>query len=329
MYYLPEIDGLLRQKTGLDLHGHKISSSLQLYCRESKSIFNVACEKSFWEIRLKIVTFAKMLWEGQDPDPEIVIEEGRMVYKARPGLTSPEKYRIYRERFAPTANLARYLFPERLLTAHPETIPYSAPKNWLHDPTKTLPAYYTIKEVGNRWVSDAAQTMIQQLTAVWERDYDKKFGGHVDTWCEAATAYQIHRLEEEIRSGAVAELSFVPKEHRHSETYLPIRRLRAKTGLEDIDQHDMASLHQRTSTFLGTEHYSFEKYRNLERASVSMQNDRRDKLKYFNKIIRDTCNRCPRTNLVFAPKGLEGLVDHMRKQHRKAFYETDDFHVIG
>ena len=283
-------------------------------------------------IRRKLVYIAKMIWEGLDPNPNILMsEDGVVSYHASSKLVSPETYRTFRERFAPTAELEKFLFPDYLVVDNPYyQTTYNGDSGWLYDPSTIIDKNKSLGDIPHGWYCEQAARMLHQLTNSRQRNYYLKgYGGYVDAWVKAGTKYHLNRLKAEIDSGVTVSLAHTPVQFHNSDEFDRIRKLRAKCGLQTEGYGMMSPLPQRVDVNDFSSECSFEEYLELNRVAAVAEDDRRTKIKYFNKIIRHTCVGCPITGGLFYPMGLEGLLEHMRTAHPREFWETDDFHVIG
>ena len=330
-YYLPEVDEILRSHTGLDVKIALMSHNRVLQQKEKARVQASNLERQRRIIRQQIVLFAQRLWEGEDPAPEEVIDvrTGKVIaFEPRKTLTSPELYQCFRERFAPTAKLKEFLFPEHLLDIRPTDLPYNPLGGWLQDPTKKLRSFVTADNMSNRYVSDCAEKMLHCLTN-W-RDplyYRKGMGGYVDSWMNAAKQYHINRLEAELASGLTVNMGYIPTDCHGNSQFARLRRLRAKCGLQKLDSVHMDQVPKRPEREPLSASYPLYEYIRRDQAVARAETKRAEGIKYFNKIIRETTTTCPSTALLFYPMGLEGLVEHMRVGHGDVFWQSDDFHV--
>ena len=284
------------------------------------------------QVRLGIVQFAQTMWEGQDPDPDELIdaETGEILERLpRAHLSSPDTFKVFRERFAPTHELRKYLFPAYNVVTRPSMLPYDPATGWMHDPTTAL-KLNDFQHLTSRWISDHAENMLRRLTQWREGTYYRKgYGGYVGNWVDAAKQYHIARLEAELDSGCTVHISHAPATHHGNDCFARIRKLRMKCGLQDEGAAHMHALPQRPHRDNLITQYSLKEYVDLDQQAVDAELVRQEGIKSFNKIVRKSCVACPDTTLLFYPMGFEGLVQHMKFGHAKLFWETDDFHVIG
>ena len=293
---------------------------------------NSEIEKARLQIRLKLVKYAEVIWEGHNPCQETVLEHDATT----PGplvnwSVTPDTYRMYRERYAPTSKLAQFLFPTHLITNQPTNTPWTESGGWLKDPVRALTKGTTVDRVPDNWFVDAALAMIELLVKWNDPRYNTKGkGGYVDEWVKAAKSYHICRLEDELEKGVIVEISHVPKEEHDKEEYSRIRELRFKCGLQQEGEIFMPELPARVSTWdLSYSDAKFADFVHQDSAAAKAIAKRKEKIKYFNKIIRNVCILCPRTNLSLRTMGLEELVDHMHLGHADHFWDKDDWHITG
>lgn len=74
--------------------------------------------------------------------------------------------------------------------------------------------------------------------------------------------------------------------------------------------------------------YSFEEYLSLDRIATLAENERAERMKYFNKVVRASGSRCPVSRVPFEPMGFNGLVKHMRQKHPYYFWIRNDWNAI-
>ena len=326
-----EIDDLVRGQFEIDL-GTLLKAEYE--CKQvaaKRRLERSRLEVNRRLVRHKLVQVAKLLWEGVDPNPDVYFSaDGVVSYHARPNTVSGETFRPFRERFAPTAELEKFLFPDYHLVDKPTQTEHNPEAGWLWDPTILVDKSMRADQISEQWYCDHAAGMLLSLTNSRERNYMLKgYGGYVDIWVKACTQYHLKRLEAEIESGVTVSMANTPVNVQHTRNYDRIRKLRAKCGLQKEGYGMMAPLPQRVDVNDFSSHYSFEKYLEMNRVAAAAEDDRKTKIKAFNKIVRHTCVGCPITGGLFYPMGLEGLLEHMRAAHPREFWETDDFHVIG
>ncbi|MCJ1257558.1 hypothetical protein MMC24_005384 [Lignoscripta atroalba] len=331
-FFLPEVDHILRSNTGLDMKTtalvQKVLVQMAMKCRVEVS--NVEARRR--QVRRNVVAFAQMIWEGADPDPDELIdaETGKLIgWQPRPHLCSSDTFRVFRERFAPTSELGKFLFPSYHLALHPSQVLYDAASGWMEDPTTCL-RINDFRQLTRRWVSDRAEEMLYQLTQWRDNNYYRKgFGGYISNWMNAAKEYHLARLDSELKSGSTVNMAYAPAVSHGSHYFSRVRKLRAKCGLQSERCAHMPSLPERPQHEGLVTQYSLDEYIRLDQTAAKAEKDREEGIKYFNKIIRKSCVACPDTMLLFYPMGFEGLVEHMRVGHARLFWETDSFHSIG
>ncbi|MCJ1479203.1 hypothetical protein MMC13_007887 [Lambiella insularis] len=328
-YFLPEIDDIVRQVTGIDLKTHAL---IMKKCRsflEANRVHKSAIEARRRDIRLAIIEFAKMIWDGEDPAPDLIPENGGVSFRGRPHLSSPDTYRLFRERFAPTAELGKFLFAHYLVAAEPRESPYDLFTGWLTDPTKSLPRTTTVGDLTHRWISGAAESMLSHLTCFRDSRYiTKGFGGSVGIWVKAALDWHTRRLETEIDSGYIVSIGWAQASTHGTPQFRRIRRLRFKCGLQGAGGL-LRPIPNRVEVDDFSTPLTLEQYIALDRYAVTAAEDQMQQVKDFNKIIKRTCVACPQTSLLLYPMGIEGLLQHMMHSHLRRFWTTDDFHIVG
>ncbi|MCJ1383452.1 hypothetical protein MMC17_006566 [Xylographa soralifera] len=330
MFYLPEIDNLVRQQTGLDLKTHTLVAKQCRFALEANRVQRSILEARRRVIRRKIIAFAKLMWEGIDPDPDLVNKNGVLTLQDRLHLSSPATYRKFRERFAPTSDLGKFLFPEYLISDHPRDVPYDDLSGWMADPTTVLSRNTTVNDVNDRWISDAAEAMLSHLTMWFDPRYiSKGFGGYVVSWVNAAKDFQTRRLEAELESGLIVEIGWAPTMSRGRREFARIRKLRAKCGLQEETDIEMAGVPQRLDVHDFSVPYTLEQYFWLDNRAAVAAKKRQRKINDFNKIIKHTSVSCPATGGLFFPMGIQGMLDHMIIFHPVKFWYSDDFHIMG
>lgn len=329
-FYLPEVNDLVRQQSGLDLQTHTLIVKQCRFVLEANRVQKSTVEARRRNVRLKIIDFAKMIWDGVDPDPDSITTNGVLSLRDRPHLSSPSTYLLYRRRFAPTAELGKFLFPDYLLSEEPRDLPYDPSTGWLSDPTVALPRKTAIEHLNRRWFSDAAESMLSYLTCWMDPRYDTKgFGGSVSAWVEAAVKYHTCRLEAEVDSGRTVSIGWASTSSHGDREFRRIRKLRAKCGLQAEGQVLMPTLPPLIEVDDFSNPLTSEQYIAWNHYAMTFATDRMKQMEDFNKIIKRTCVGCPATGMTFHPMGVDGLLKHMLYYHPNYFWITDDFHIIG
>ena len=329
IYLRPELDHIVRGFLGINLLTHWMQPRQMKQRAKYMRVENSILEQERFQIRLKLVRYAEMIWEGRDPCFEMAMENSTTTPELRVNWSiTPDTFRAYRERFAPTSKIARFLFPGHLITDDPTNTPCTESGGWLRDPVRALTRGTTGDKLEGIWFADAALGMIELLVNWNVAKYNMKGkGGYVDEWVKAAKSYHIHRLEDELKKGVVVGITHAPK-HEHGEEYFSrIRKLRAKCGLHQEGEIFMPKLPARIPVW--NSDYSDAEYAREDSAAAKAIAKRNEKIKYFNKIMRDTCIVCPETGLKLNQIGLEELVNHMHLCHPDRFWEKDDWHIIG
>ena len=329
IYLRPELDHIVRGFLGFDLRTHWMQPKETKQRMEYMRVEDSRLEQGRLQIRLKLVKYAEMIWEGRNPCLETVTENNATTLEPRMNWpVTPNTFRTYRERFAPTSKIAQFLFPAHLITDDPTNTPCTESGGWLKDPVRALKRGFTVDKVQDIWFVDAALAMIELLVNWNVAKYNMKGkGGYVDEWVKAAKSYHIHRLEDEVKKGVVVGITHAPK-HEHGEEYFSrIRKLRAKCGLQLEGEIFMSKLPARIPVW--NFNYSDVEYARQDSAAAKAIAKHHEKIKNFNKIIRDICILCPETGLKLNQIGLEELVNHMHLCHPERFWEKDDWHIIG
>ncbi len=136
-FYRPEFDEIVRDLTGLDAKSKTLLNQVQ-----NQMALKIHLEESVEEpirrvARCKLVEFARLIWDGQDPMPNKIccsLSGDLLRSEPREGMPDEATFRGFRERFAPTYKLEEFLFPAYSLDDRPTQLPYQ-PCEWLEDPT--------------------------------------------------------------------------------------------------------------------------------------------------------------------------------------------------
>lgn len=281
------VDGILTTVTGGDFEINCFLFQQLKQFRTNLSIEKSPIGRKRRTLRVELVKVAERLWTGTDEE-------------------SAATYAVYRNRFAPTVMLHKFLFPDCLLYETPTALPFEAEYGWLVDPTMELKGHQAVdKALGNpTWIADKAQEMLSKLTKVMEpsgvinRFYEEKgfgYGGFVSNWIEAAEQYHIRRIELALNQGRVVTTDIWGTD---TKTATRVHTLRRRIGLQDrvgVLWHGMTHHH-------------------------------RDRLvRLFNKIMRHGCVACPENDLLMFPRGLHSMVAHMRTSHPDRFWLSDNW----
>ncbi|KAI9757789.1 MAG: hypothetical protein M4579_003325 [Chaenotheca gracillima] len=318
-YYLPEVNEILRNATGLDASAHEFKIVEMLHMKDMIRAEKSIVGKKRSVVRWQIIFAAERIWEGNDPFPEIVIsEENGILFEQRMDMPTEDTFRHARERWAPTSSLRHLLFRPQDLTDTPTTLEMSNFRTWLDDPTKYLKTNGDFAYVTDVWICECAWSMIQRLAQHIRPNYfDKGFGGTVDAWDSIIKNWHIARLEQELLSGKTFKLEGVPEEFRGF-----LLELKEKLGIpKDLRAPSRLRIWIRPGQTREEYVKAFEKHAN---ATTEYSKH----LAQFNKIVRASCQRCPITGRLFYPWGIEGLVDHVKYGHPDFFY-GGNFHIVG
>lgn len=280
------------------------------------------------QYRRIVVKAAQMIWEGIDPDPD----------QTASGVDMPRQqfhaaaFASFRERFAPTHELGAFLFPAYLLPegTGPTLAPGEIPKSgYLSDPFQNL--VMKSRKPSMRDLSNIAEDMLLQLTEYRHPRYEAPgYGGFCTAWTDAAEDWHIERIAAKQSNGS---------------TVHEWRSYRNKTGQlrlslsQKLDFDELAPLVDRMSLTvpLTTKdlfssiavHTSTEELIQEEQHLKHAELERKSKIAAFHKIALETCKRCPNSGLLLQAKGIKALIEHMRQAHRRTYWETDDFGIVG
>lgn len=330
-YYRPAVDNVVARKGGPTLQDINLAMR---FCEveHHRRLAGSQLEKKRREIRLLIVNLAQYLWEGIDPFPDTeTTADGNVVETPRPKYSDPQRFKCFRERFCPTSTLPKMLFPSLSLTGIPSDEDYKIKDGgWLPDPAVVIVRRAFAIHYNMREFLDVADMMLNRLTDYANPGfYHNSRGGYVRAWVDGAMKYHTNRIEAEIESGAIVHLEGVPEYAQYDVKYGNLHTLRRGLGLENPLTGDFIApslrrpnLAQRTSS----DDHTLMK---ADAAALAQQNQHKDKIKAFNKIIKADCVSCPSGSGMFNPRGLEGLAHHMRVCHAYMFWETDDFTTVG
>ena len=313
-YYAPEVAELVNILTGSQYDAIRLAQKVQQQHSVNVKLEASALEQRRRSVRLQLVWTAEALWEGRDPFPVRVANPatGESYDQPRPNMPNENAFRCFRMRFAPTRKLGSFLFAPAALAAQPSLLPYRSIKGWLEDPTKTLRTKEQFDAVGSEWLSDKALGMLSRLTS-W-RDpqyYCKGFGGFVDVWKITAFKWHVARVEQELTSGMMMRM-----EH--------LRPNLRKGIVELMDQLELVpenALPARPQRGIFTSPEEYDEFQRLDLAANDAERKHHEGVEIFNKIVRQTCMKCPENGLKFYPAGFEGLVEHMRLCHPSKFWE--------
>lgn len=331
-YYRPAIDFAMSQ-LGESLASYTLAQQIKASDDIRDRLSKAKIEVHRRPVRRLIIEAAEKLWEGIDPYPvEVKNIFGEVVgLEANPTLPGPKQFAIFRDRYCPTSKLARVLFPDAKLAEDPLSAAAQKGYDWIKDPTMALKGKQHFKRVSEQWLTATALQMLYDLTDFHDRDYDQPgYGGSCTVWIEATKEWHTQRLDSELASGAVIRMEQITPQMRliNDGMHRGIANLRERLGLtrnpigmQELPEHDVALARSLFAHQVNRNRYN-DQFQYLPEASEASVN------KYFHRIMRDACNRCPRSSFLFFPVGLAGLLEHMRTHHPITFYATS-FQLLG
>ena len=299
-HYRPVVDDLLKWKIGLDF---ETAHSMQMYINQllktwKGNALSTSLERARRGIRQKIVLAAQEIWSKTYLTQE---EKSAFATTNPAGKKRLAKMIIIqaRDRWAPTSELGKFLFPSRLL--HDTALCVADPQEaeWLPDPTQNIKSSRQVVQINDRWIEDTAHSMINNLVAC-HRD-----AIHVSTWVKAATDWHVCRLLRDIWSGKYLNLSHGGDHFAQLQQNLALN----KNRLEIIARKLRIDPSLPTGTLTRYE--------------------RKQATACFNKILIARCVACPKHNLLILASGLEGVVSHHRHHHPLNFYLSDKWIIRG
>lgn len=273
------------------------------------------------QIRHKVVAAAELLWNGIDPYPvEIKNVFGEVVsYGRNPTVPAADHWAVFRDRFCPTSALKLVLFQKVLLSDKPTLTPVQPGTVWLEDPTSVFKQGDS-NRVSNQWITASALAMLYALTDFNNSDYcEEGMGGSCTVWKDLAIDWHTKRLDAELTSQAIIKMQKITPYMRlaNDGMHRGIANLRERLGLRRIpkDQQHLSENKAavRRSVFARLKGYSPDFQHNLAATEGSVN-------KYFRRIARDACTRCPISSFLFYPVGIPGLLKHMRSHHPQDFW---------
>lgn len=235
-YWRPEIDRIVCEKQGFDCATTASMRKDMKQQGEKERHANSRIEKLRRVARCKIVSYARIIWEGVDPMP-ISVRRYCEIQKAwyldirnRPNMPDPGTFRDYRERFAPTHKIHEFLFPDYKLSEMPTSLPYDPASGWLKDPTMSLTKAQQFSDNEDSFVFEALKMLL--ALADWSHPcyYSKNIwgvalGGLVTTWVNAATEHHVNRLERLLIEGVTVSISDIPAVFHHLARFTHVRLL--------------------------------------------------------------------------------------------------------
>ncbi|KAI9845561.1 MAG: hypothetical protein M1837_004658 [Sclerophora amabilis] len=320
-YYLPEVDEILVGLTGLNFANNRLMYDRARHSTNMARLGNSKVEGRRREVRVMIVKAAEVIWEGKDPFPHVVVDEntGQTKFESRFWMPGADRYRHFRERWAPTKVLAHFLFDPHDLAEKPSEIPHCSARGWQRDPTKKLRNKSDFDNVTDRFICRSALEMLDTLTNWRSPAYNTKgSGGYVDYWKAAVHQWHVERLEEELITGATFRMEHIrPIDTRH------IINLKVKLGIP-LDTDELS----KTLNILETTFKDFDDFERRHEATRACERNLVELNSHFNKMIRTNCRRCPVSGMLFYPLGFGGLVAHMKSGHPEQYW-NGTFHCIG
>ena len=346
--YRPEIDEIIKNTTGLDSQTVKLVNRKQEQMRRRLRLERSEDEHVRRTARRKIVEYARLIWEGEDPVPnKIYSSSSGDVFETVPRLGMPgaNTFRWFRDRFAPTVKLHEFLFPDDTLNDNPTQLPYDPYdpqryKRWLKDPTTILTRDSSTVE-DDQWYAEQALEMLKHLSSWNTPDYyasgsgKPTLGGSVATWVNAAKDYHVQRLEKELETGVTATLSHTPVELHRTRLFHRIRELRYQCGLQARSARRMTRLPKSLKLEACMAKGSIARFFSRQQKIEEAERARSQRVKIFNKIVRVASKRCPVCTEIhqsvrsYRHAGLEWIVDLVRKRHPNSFWTLDDWHTVG
>lgn len=306
-YYRPSVDMFLISFTGKTsaqlIQAHKLAMVSKARTRMDNSV----AETLRRGLRSKILEAAEKQWDQSPSIPD----DGLLGFgdASNPPLQSvQELFQQLRTTFAPTSRLKGFLFPPWFLSDKLTSCLSISDFKWLKDPTATLNRFNLTKRLlDEAWVTNAAQRMLEALADYRSPNYDTIHGGGtVTTWIKAASDWNMSRIEAELADGSTIRLEHMTATTSHDldrYKHRGIRRMREQLGLP------------RSPTL---QEFSSQNALVGKEAAAN---------RFFHKIVRHACTRCPESSFYFFPCGLESMLTHMREQHPVRFW-TGSFHSL-
>lgn len=332
-YFLHDINDYFQHHHGSNFAVHQYLATLQAHDAHMQHLSISHQDVVDRPLRQKLVEYAKMIWGGQDPFPDIVkIDPDDQEHSTRPRHhIANDPYRRWRETWAPTEKLSEFLFPKFLLANDPLSVSYDGKthdKEWLD-----LPAcFHRGSDTGaiqERDLCDAAEHMLRRLILFEDDGHVMlKRGMQVSTWVAAAESYHARRLEKELQSGATVHFDFpvdvAPFRFR-------VRALRVKLDLQRPGEDEMLLVPGRVTLQEGSRIFpTIEVHIRHDQFAIQARQSYRRKLAEFNKILLGSCFTCPRTGSHFSPFGVDGLIKHIRVHYPMIFWShEEEFHIVG
>lgn len=334
-YFRPEIDENLRIWTCADFAANVGILKERRHLKNMQRLEDSLLERYRREVRQAIVAAAQKIWEGVDPDPQLLPREGVLTteWSFAPQDLTPDSFRYYRDRWAPTSKLPEFLFAPYDLAEFPTKVPLAlSGTGYMIDPTMCIRSVSKFVKTfpSVRWISDRAMDMIHRLV-IWSdpRYCHKGYGGYVSKWVDAAKKYHLDRFEQDLLNQTTVRMARIPVGEHDNIFYRHLRHAREKAGLQLNGSSSILPIPQRPARGSYLDQYSFEEFVRLDRWAASEEQKRAGQLQTFNKLMRNTCQCCPMSGWRYFPQGYKGLIDHMRHHHPMQFWALDDWHSIG
>lgn len=334
-YFRPEIDEALRIWTCVDFAANVGILKERRHMKNMQRLEDSVLERYRREVRHAIVAAAQKIWEGVDPDPQLLPREGVLAteWSFAPQDLTPDSFRYYRDRWAPTSKLPEFLFAPYDLADFPTKVPLAlVGAGYMIDPTMCIRSVSKFVRTfpSIRWISNRAMDMIHRLV-IWSdpRYCHKGYGGYVSKWVDAVKKYHLDRFEQDLLNQTTVRMARIPVGEHDNIFYRHLRHAREKAGLQLNGSSFILPIPQRPARGSYLDQYSFEEFVRLDRRAASEEQKRAVQLQTFNKLMRNTCQCCPMSGWRYFPQGYEGLIDHMRYHHPMQFWALDDWYSIG
>lgn len=320
VYYRPSVDAFLYSQSDCGLTKRIINDKTfktAAYFAGLETNFEAACR----QVRLQIVEAAESLWNGIDPYPtEIKNVFGEIIsLETNPTLPPASHWSVFRDRFCPTSALKLVLFPTALLIDKPTLASAQEAPVFLHDPTSNLEEGDS-KRLSGQWITSTALGMLYALTDFNAPGYgDVGMGRNCTVWSELAVDWHTKQLDADLASQAIIKMQKITPNMRiaNDGMHRGIANLRERLGIRRIpkeQQHfNENNAAVRRSVFAKQDWYIPDFQYKLDATEDSVN-------KYFHRIARNACARCPISSFLFYPVGLAGLLEHMRSHHPHDFW---------
>lgn len=329
-YYRPSVDVVLRELHDTGVADLVLQKEIFMSERKLGLLAATKVEAQRRIVREAITKAAEQIWDGFDPYPaKIRNVRGEVVTsQTNPALPTVDQWKSFRDRFCPTSKLKEMLFPSAKVIDPPTSASVQKDHQWLYDSTMELKTQTDFNRLTPQWITATALDMLYQLVDYTDAHYaEDGHGGSITTWVEAAKDWHIERLDTELASGSVMAMQHItPAMRVHNDgMHRGIANLRERLGITRNPQHlqhvpeaDKALIR----SLFEKENRGSPTYRHNPTATEATVN------KYFHRIIREACSRCPVSSFLFSPIGYEGLLEHMRSHHPDIFW-VGNFHSLA